>query len=75
VDEINSITKACLVRCDLDGEDCGEVIVRGALEGLGVERIDVLVNNAAAGEGGWARWWVGRWGTCVSIWRGCLMLM
>lgn len=69
MDEINSITKACLVRCDLDGEDRGEVIVRGALEGLGVERIDVLVNNAAA------RWWVGRWGTCVSIWRGCLMLM
>lgn len=39
--------KATLIKCDLAREDCGTVVVNEALKGLGVQKIDILINNAA----------------------------
>jgi NAD(P)-dependent dehydrogenase (short-subunit alcohol dehydrogenase family) len=39
--------KVCIIQCDLEREDCGEAIVREALEGLETKTIEILVNNAA----------------------------
>ncbi|MCJ1380523.1 hypothetical protein MMC17_003631 [Xylographa soralifera] len=41
---------ACIVRADIAGPDCGKEIIDGALRGLEVEKIDILVNNAAIGQ-------------------------
>jgi hypothetical protein len=49
VAEIQSLPhrpKACAVQADIESSDCGEKIVNAALAGLGVESIDVLINNA-----------------------------
>lgn len=47
--EINNLTRACVIKADLADLDCGPKIIQGALRGLGVDKIDVLVNNAAVG--------------------------
>lgn len=39
--------KVCIIQHDLALPDCGEVIVKKALEGLETTKIDILVNNAA----------------------------
>jgi len=41
---------ACIVRADLAGPDCGKKVIDGALKGLEVGKIDILVNNAAIGQ-------------------------
>ena len=48
-DEINALTRACIIKADLANLDCGPKIIQGALQGLGVDKIDILVNNAAVG--------------------------
>jgi NAD(P)-dependent dehydrogenase (short-subunit alcohol dehydrogenase family) len=48
-DEINALTRACIIKADLADLDCGPKIIQGALRGLGVDKIDILVNNAAVG--------------------------
>lgn len=48
--EINGLTRACIIKADLGDLDCGPKIIQGALRGLSVERIDILVNNAAVGS-------------------------
>lgn len=47
--EINALTRACIIKADLAHLDCGPEIIQGALRGLGVAKIDILVNNAAVG--------------------------
>ncbi len=47
--EINALTRACIIKADLASIDCGPEIIQGALQGLGVAKIDILVNNAAVG--------------------------
>jgi 3-oxoacyl-[acyl-carrier protein] reductase len=47
--EINALTRACIIKVDLGDLDCGPKIIQGALRGLGVNKIDILVNNAATG--------------------------
>ena len=47
--EINALTRACIIKADLASADCGPEIIQGALRGLGVAKIDILVNNAAVG--------------------------
>lgn len=44
--------KVTIIKCDVANEDCGKVIVKEALEGLGVQKIDILVNNAAVSNPG-----------------------
>jgi len=44
--------KVCIIQCDLEDENCGDIIIEKALEGLGVKEIDILVNNAALGFSG-----------------------
>lgn len=39
--------KACVIQCDLEDPACGDKIVKAALDGLGVQKIQILVNNAA----------------------------
>ena len=39
--------KACTIRYDLGKPDCGDVIVKEALSSLEVDKINILVNNAA----------------------------
>lgn len=39
--------KACTIQYDLAKLDCGDVLVQKALEGLGVEKFHIVVNNAA----------------------------
>ncbi|KAF2093806.1 NAD(P)-binding protein [Rhizodiscina lignyota] len=46
--------EACIIRYDLELPDCGDVIVKEALSGLGVEKIHILVNNAALPAMAWA---------------------
>ena len=41
---------ACVVCCDLAGPNYGKEVINGALKGLEVEKIDILVNNAAIGQ-------------------------
>ena len=38
---------ACIVQADLEALDCGPKVIEGALRGLDVKNIDILVNNAA----------------------------
>ncbi|PYH93978.1 NAD(P)-binding protein [Aspergillus ellipticus CBS 707.79] len=42
--------QCCAVQADLSAGDCGEVIVREALEGLGVASVEILVNNAGIAQ-------------------------
>ncbi len=42
--------KSCVIQCDLDDADSGNRIVKAAREGLQVETIEILVNNAALPE-------------------------
>ena len=46
--EIESLgSKAKLIRADLNSLECGRHVVAETLSGLGVEHVDILVNNAA----------------------------
>jgi 3-oxoacyl-[acyl-carrier protein] reductase len=47
--ESNNLTRACVIKANLADLDCGPKIIQGALRGLGVDKMDVLVNNAAVG--------------------------
>lgn len=42
--------KCCAIQADLSSGTCGEAIVRQALQGLGVETIELLINNAAIAQ-------------------------
>lgn len=39
--------KTCIVECELEDPQCGDKVVQAALKGLGVDKIEILVNNAA----------------------------
>ncbi|KAF4769783.1 hypothetical protein N7455_006506 [Penicillium solitum] len=42
--------KCCAIQADLSSGTCGEAIVTQALQGLGVETIELLINNAAIAQ-------------------------
>jgi short-subunit dehydrogenase involved in D-alanine esterification of teichoic acids len=47
--EINALTRACIIKADLTDLDYAPKIIQGALRGLAVDKIDILVNSTARG--------------------------
>ncbi|KAK8195518.1 uncharacterized protein BKA78DRAFT_310066 [Phyllosticta capitalensis] len=52
VKKMDNGARACIVQADMGARDAGEKTVDGALRGLGVETVDIVVLNAAVGEMG-----------------------
>ena len=44
--------KVTIIKCDVAHEDCGQEIVKEALIGLGADKVDILINNAAVANPG-----------------------
>jgi 3-oxoacyl-[acyl-carrier protein] reductase len=47
ISEVNSNIKTCAIAADLVEDDVGDIVVDQALKDLAVDRIDILVSNAA----------------------------